>query len=332
MTAALFLATIIVAFIAGMVALAMPCCFTVLLPSYLAKSFDTMVGRLGMTAVFGAGMATVLLPIAMGVSFLTTFITLNHALLFVIGGFFMVVLGLVTLWGIALLPPMNLGVDLKRKDVPSVYALGVFGGVASSCCAPVLAGVLVLTVLSGTLFSALVVGLAYVIGMVFPLLVVALAWDRQAVPTPRLLRGRMVRLHFLGHETEIHSSKLIAGSLFLAMGVFTIILGVLDRMLLNPGSTVFGIYQTSLENALMATFSNPAIALLIAGVAIAGISLGLLVLLRTRRRRGKAEAPAAGDDLPLEWPDHQSAPVENSVDTTDATEMSAPSELGNPEG
>lgn len=302
MSAALFLATLVVAFVAGMVALAMPCCFTVLLPSYMAKSFDSMAGRLGMTAVFGAGIATVLLPIAMGLSFVTTFITANHALLFVVGGFFMVVLGLLTLWGMALLPPLNLGVDLKRKDVPSVYALGVFGGVASSCCAPVLAGVLILTVLSGTWLTALIVGLAYVVGMVFPLLLVAFAWDRRTAATTRLFRGRLVRLHLFSLETEIHSSKLIAGGLFFAMGVFTIVLGVWDRMLLNPGSEIFGIYQTALENSLIRAFSNPIIALLIGAVGAALIALGLLRIRRSRRDRRQTALTTPDEDELEEWP------------------------------
>ncbi len=296
MSAALFLATVLVAFIAGMVALAMPCCFTVLLPSYLAKSFATLTGRLGMTAIFGAGIATVLLPIAMGLSYVSTFITVNHPLLFVVGGFFMVVLGLLTLWGISMLPTWNVGVDLQRRDVPSVYALGVFGGVASSCCAPVLAGVLVLTVLSGTWLASFVVAVAYVVGMVFPLLLVALAWERRTVQRPAFLRGRLVRLRLLGYETEIHSSKLIAGGLFLGMGAFTIGLGVVDRMLLNPGSDLFGIYQASLERVLVDTFSSPILGPLTAAVVAAAVGLGLLWL---RRRRGSHVEEPAEDSAPL---------------------------------
>ena len=291
MSAAILFATILVAFVAGMVALAMPCCFTVLLPSYMAKSFATRSGRLGMTTIFGAGIGTVLLPIAMGVSYLSTFITVNHPLLFVVGGFFMIILGMLTLWGVSILPPMKVGVDLQRRDVPSVYVLGVFGGVASSCCAPVLAGVLVLTVISGTWLTALVVGLAYVVGMVFPLLVVAIAWDRKAVPTPRFLRGRLVGLRLFGFETEIHSSKLIAGGLFVAMGIVTIVLGVADRMLLNPGSEFFGIYQAALERNLSEVLSDPNLAPLTGVVAAGLLVLGVLLTrrLRASRRAGLSD-------------------------------------------
>ena len=257
MIAALLLATLIVAFIAGMVALAMPCCFTVLLPAYIAKSFSSSRGRVGMTLLFGGGIATVMLPIAMGITFLSSFIAENHPLLFVVGGLFMIVLGVFTWWGVPMLPMMSLHVDLKRRDAPSVYALGIFSGVASSCCAPVLAGILVLAVLSGTWLTALFVGLAYVAGMVFPLFVVAMAWDRKLLHMPQALQSRLINFRFLGMDLSIHSSKLIAGSLFVAMGVFTVTLGLLDRMIVVPGSSLFGIYQTGLENSLLALFSNP---------------------------------------------------------------------------
>lgn len=302
MLAILLLATLIVAFIAGIVALAMPCCFTVLLPSYMAKSFDTASGRAGMTALFGAGIATVLLPIAMGAWELSTFLSANHALLFVAGGSFMIVLGLLTLWGVPILPmSAGRGVSLQRKDAPSVYALGVFSGVASSCCAPVLAGVLVLTILSGSWLPALLVGLAYVAGMVFPLLVISVLWDRRAGRVPGVFRGRMVNFRILRWEVDIHSSKLVAGTLFVLMGVVTVGLGLVGRMLLVPGSSLFGIYETALERGLLAAFGDPlVIALVVASLTIAAIPITILLIRRRARVSARIDEGDAGDDPELE--------------------------------
>lgn len=281
MSAVPLFATVIVAFVAGMAALAMPCCFTVLLPSYLAKSFTTLSGRLGMTALFGAGIATILLPIAMGAWEISTFLTTNHALLFVVGGFFMIVLGLLTFWGLPLLPMRTGGgPNLQRKDAPSVYALGVFSGVASSCCAPVLAGVLVLTVLSGSWIPALLVGLAYVSGMVFPLLVVSALWERRTGRAAGFFRGRMVTVRIVRWDVEIHSSKLVAGTLFILMGIVTVGLGLVDRMLLVPGSTLFGIYQTALEQALLAVFGDTRIEVMLVALLATAATLTTVVLLR----------------------------------------------------
>lgn len=285
MSLAFFAASLIVAFLAGVVALAMPCCFSVLLPAYVAKSFDRVRGRLKMTGIFTAGLATILLPIGLGADALTTFLGLNHPLLFMLGGAFMIVLGLLALWGMELLPSARLSVDLERRDVPSVYALGVFSGVASSCCAPVLLGIVVLTSVSGSLLAAGAIGLAYVLGMVFPLLVAATLWDRRERRGAVLFRGRLLSFHLGRAEWEVHSSKLIAGGLFIGMGVVTVLLGTLDRMIAVPGSQLLGIYQVALERALTAALSTPLGQFLLALVVAGGVGAVLLGFVARRRSR-----------------------------------------------
>ena len=252
----LVLAYMIVAFVAGLVALAMPCCFSVLLPSYFAQSFKQKTRRLGMTVIFGAGIATVMLPLAMGVLVIAQAITGNHNLVFVAGGFLMIILGFWTLWGQGILPQLNLPVNLNRNDAASVYILGVFSGAATSCCAPVLAGVIVLSALSASLLESLLIGFTYVAGMVSPLLAVALVWERYAVSGENPLGGRMLHLSYFGREFSIHSSKLIAGTLFAVMGVVTIVLGLTGTMIPSPGSAVVGIMKAQLENMVVKFFSN----------------------------------------------------------------------------
>ncbi len=285
----LFWASLVVAFIGGLLALAMPCCFSVLLPSYFASSFKRRFAILRMTLVFAAGIATVLLPIAWGASTLASYIGSGHSVIFVAGGFFMVVIGLWSLWGRAMLPQIQFPIDLKRSDTPSVYTLGVFSRVASSCCAPVLAGIAVLTALSVSTFQALFVGSAYVFGMVFPLLVTALVWDRAASRANTILRGRLVRFKLFGKEHEMHSSNLIAGLMFLIMGSITIVLGLTDSMISTPGSELLGIYQTSLEQAISDALSSAYfLAALVVGSLLV-IAIAVRVVVRSRRE-GEAKA------------------------------------------
>lgn len=310
MIAAFLLATLIVSFLAGIVALAMPCCFTVLLPAYLAKSFESVGGRIGMTALFGAGIATILIPIAMGLTYFTTFLSVNHPLFFVIGGFFMVILGIVTLSGSSIIPMFSWDVNLKRKDAPSVYTLGVFSGVASSCCAPVLLGVLVLATLSGSLLFSFFVALAYVAGMVFPLLLIALLWEKKARASPTFLQGRMVHLRLFGSELSVHSSKLVAGVLFLAMGAVTILLGVTDRMIAVPGSQFFGVYEGVVDSALLAALGGwigTAVALALVGALVGA---GLLLYRRKRRASREPQESPPRDGVPTP------APLEDGPETS----------------
>lgn len=255
----LLLAYMLIAFVAGVIALAMPCCFSVLLPSYFAQSFKQKARLIGMTVVFSIGIATIMLPLALGVVALGQAIRAGHSLVFVIGGFLMIILGFWTLWGQGMLPQLQLPVNLNKNDALSVYTLGVFSGAATSCCAPVLAGVLVLTALSTTILEGLLVGFTYVAGMVFPLFLVALAWDRYAGSGENPLRGRVLNLKYFGREFTIHSSKLVAGAMFILMGIFTVILGLTGTMIPAPGSALMGVMQAQLADVLMTVFSNTGI-------------------------------------------------------------------------
>ncbi len=276
---AFFVASVTVSFIAGIVALAMPCCFSVLLPSYFASCFKKRTSILPMTAVFALGVGAVLFPIALGVSALSTFVGVNHSLLFVIGGFFMLFLGAASLLGIQLIPMVTPDVNLEKTNVTSVFTLGVFSGVASSCCAPVLAGMLILTALAGSVAGAAVVGGAYVMGMVFPLFTAAVLMDKSHA-VQSFLRGSMVRTP-LG---SIHSSRLLAGTIFVSMGVVTVILGLLNVMLPTPGSDLFNIYEAVIQNAVQAALSSWLFQVVFVGLVLLGGGFYLRTRLQDRRR------------------------------------------------
>lgn len=252
----LLLAYLIVAFVAGIIALAMPCCFSVLLPSYFAQSFNSKTRRLSMTVIFSAGIATVMLPIALGALIVAQSISAHHDLVFTAGGFLMIFFGLWTLWGRGMLPQLNLPINLKRKDLPSVYTLGLFSGAATTCCAPVLAGVLVLSALSTSIVEGLSIGFAYVVGMVFPLFVISMVWDRYTVNGENPLRGRMLYLRYFGRDFSIHSSKLIAGAMFIIMGAVTVGLGVTGTMIAMPGTALVAVLQAGLQNTIVGFFSD----------------------------------------------------------------------------
>lgn len=275
---AFLVASVIVSFLAGIVALAMPCCFSVLLPSYFASCFKRRTAILRMTLIFALGVAAILMPIALGVTAISIYIGLNHSLLFVIGGFFMLFLGVASLLGIQLIPMMHPNVDLQKTNVSTVFALGALSGVASSCCAPVLAGILILTSLTTSLLGATLVGSAYVIGMVFPLLMVASVMDRSN-SVQRFLEGRMINTG-LG---TMHSSRLFATAILLSMGIVTVLLGVTNTMLPTPGSEFFNIYEAVIQKVVEDLIASP----IIQGVMLGGTMLGVVLYLRRRSVKGR---------------------------------------------
>ena len=216
--------SVLAAFVGGVVALFAPCCISVMLPAYFATTFRRRRALVAMTLVFGLGVATVIIPIAFGASAVTRFIVGRHTEVFLAGGLLMLALGAATLAGWKLPLPMP-GMQARRDRGPAaVYALGLFSGTASACCAPVLAGVIALSGAAGSFVAASAVGVAYVFGMVAPLFVIASLWDRYDWGESRLLRGRTFRIGVGRRTVAVHSTALASGLLLLAMGALTVVL------------------------------------------------------------------------------------------------------------
>lgn len=186
---------VLAAFFAGGVALFAPCCIVFLAPSYLAGAVKNRRWRLlPLTFLFAAGLASILVPITVGVSLIAAAIAKYHAVLYWAGGILMLALAGFTLSGrMWSLPNFLRTPDTSRGDGASFFALGVFSGIASSCCAPVLVGVMTLSALAGNPIGGVGLGLAYVFGMVFPLFVMALVWDATGLRNKPLV-AKPVRL------------------------------------------------------------------------------------------------------------------------------------------
>jgi cytochrome c-type biogenesis protein len=218
--------SILAAFFAGGVALFAPCCIVFLAPSYLAGAVKNSRWRLlPLTFVFAAGLGLVQVPITLGMSLLAGAIARYHQPIYYAGGILMFALAALALSGRMWSLPSFLRVpDTSRGDTASFFALGVFSGIASSCCAPVLAGVMTLSVLSGSAIGGFTLGVAYVFGMVFPLFVMALVWDKAKLGEKNFLRAKPVRFRVAGRLVATNSLNVAVAVAFAVMGGFVIAL------------------------------------------------------------------------------------------------------------
>ena len=219
MTTLLTSGSVLAAFFAGGVALFAPCCIVFLLPSYLAAAVKNRRWRLlPLTLAFAAGLGVVLIPITLGVRLVASALARFHTPLYVGGGLLLLALAVLAVTGRTwTLPSFVRTPDPERGDSAGVFALGVFSGVASSCCAPVLAGVMTLSALSSTPVGAGVLGMAYVFGMTFPLFVLALVWDRFDLGERRFLTARPVHLRICGVRWTTNTVNLAVAAVFSAM-------------------------------------------------------------------------------------------------------------------
>ncbi len=278
--------SVLAAFFAGGVALFAPCCIVFLAPSYLAVAVKNRRWRLlPLTFVFAGGLAAVLVPITLGMSLLSGAIAQYHGVLYTLGGLLMLVLAAWSLTGrMWSLPSFLRAPDTRRGDTGSFFALGVFSGVASSCCAPVLAGVMTLSALSGSAAGGVLLGLAYVFGMAFPLFVMALLWDRFDLGHRSFLRARPVTVPLpAGRRLRTNTINLGVAVAFAVMGVFVLALASSGSMTSGPG------FQAAIGDALGSWFTQ--FETWVAPVPEPVLGIGLLMLvgifvLATLRRRG----------------------------------------------
>lgn len=262
--------SILAAFFAGGVALFSPCCIVFLLPSYLASAVKGRRWALfPLTLVFAAGLALIILPLTLGVGFLSAGLGRFHTPLYLLGGLTMVGLGALAVAGRSWHLPLR-SPSLEKSDAGGVFALGIFSGIASSCCAPVLAGVLALSAISGSVGGSLMLGLAYVFGMVFPLFVIALAWDRLRLGDRRIFSGRAITLRFGARLVRTTTTNVAVGLVFGIMGIAVMSLALVGESMWAPG------FQVALGRGLTSLFA--AVLRRTSGVSQPVLGVGLLVL------------------------------------------------------
>jgi cytochrome c-type biogenesis protein len=286
--------SILAAFFAGTVALFSPCCIVFLLPSYMAAGVKNRRWRLlPLTLVFAAGLALVLLPITLGMALLAQTLAHFHTGLYVAGGLLLLAMAVLSVSGRSWsLPSFVHSPAPDRSDTAGIFALGVFAGVASSCCAPVLAGVMTLSALSGSLAGS-ALGLAYVFGMVFPLFLLATFWDRFRIGERHPFQSRPVRLRLAGRTIRTNTVNIAVGAVFAAMGGFVLYLAAAGNPMGGGGPQLaIGRWLTTFFARILA-FLDP-IPDAVLGLALFAMAAGLFLLASRDRREAALTTEPGG--------------------------------------
>lgn len=271
------------AFLGGALALLSPC-GALLLPGYLASTVTRRAGLLLHGAVFYAGLLLTLVPLGVGAGALGGLLAQHRAVLVAATSVLLILLGAVHALGLRLDPARLLpGADRLRQasargtGLPRTFLLGAVGGVAGVCAGPVLGAVLTLALGQGGILRAAVLLAAYGAGMVVPLLLLALTWEKLGPRSRRLLRGRPFALGPL----TLHSTTLLTGLLIIALGVlFWTTNGLISLPSLVP-TRVLAQWQ---EGSAQLSSTGVQIAV------IAGLAALALLLWWRAERRGAAES------------------------------------------
>lgn len=284
----IFSASIIAAFLAGMVALFAPCCITVLLPSYMASAFRNKKNILKMTLIFFLGISAVLVPIGLGVAGLAQIFRDFHKELYIFGGLFMLALAVMAILGkgVSMPLPKRIQAKMDMGNTKSVFALGALSGAATSCCAPVLAGAMTLAVISGAFWKAIIVVFAYVFGMTFPLFLTAYFYDKYKIEQSKIIKGKLLKWKVKTKTFYVHSTNLLSSAMFLIIGVTMLVLGFSENAFWSP--EMQGKVGVKLNEWTLSLFDSLAIIPdFVWGVVIIGIFLFFLYKTKKRSNEDK---------------------------------------------
>ncbi len=203
-----------VAFAGGALTILSPCS-ALLLPAFFATAFTSRTRLLLQAPIFFAGIATIVVPLGLGVGALSALVLGERDLVVAIAGAVLVAFGLYTLagGGFAIAP----GIAARLETVEgrfAAYATGLAYGLAGFCSGPIFGGVLTIAATTGGAALGAVLLATFALGMTLPVFALALVWDRWRIGTRRLMT-RTVRLANL----EMPISRAVAGGLFVALGV-----------------------------------------------------------------------------------------------------------------
>jgi cytochrome c biogenesis protein CcdA len=259
-----------------------------MLPAYFSTAFQNRRALVAMTFLYAAGVATVILPIALGAAAVQRFIVGQHELVYVVAGIALLALAAYTLAG----GKIHLPAPGRRAGTPTgpvgVYTLGVFSGVATSCCAPVLAGVLALSGAASSFGVAVGLGSAYVFGMVAPLFFISLLWERLGDRAARLVAPRSLTIGVGPLRRRITLTALASGVLLALMGAGMLVIALTQSSMPNPSG-----WQADLSARLQHYGSVLTHKLSFLPGAVAALALVAVIALLARRALHQVSPPVA---------------------------------------
>ncbi|MGW6568517.1 cytochrome c biogenesis CcdA family protein [Streptomyces sp. NPDC054975] len=268
------------AFLGGLLALLSPCS-ALLLPAFFAYSIDSKSRLLARTGIFYAGLATTLVPLGAAGSFAGRLFYGHRDLLVAVGGWTIIVLGVLQILGMGFASRRIAEVSgrIRPTTAVSVYALGLVYGLAGFCAGPILGSVLTVAALSGSPAYGGLLLAVYALGMAVPLFLLALLWERYELGRRRWLRGRTVR----AGRFELHTTSLLSGLFFVVLGAVFLLF---DGTTALPGLLSVDDSFAVEERVASVGRSVPDWALLVAVVAV------VAVVLAVRGWRGRREREA----------------------------------------
>jgi cytochrome c-type biogenesis protein len=217
------LALAFLSFFAGVLSFLSPCTLPIL-PAYFAFTFQSDRRRIAaMTLAFFLGLALVFSLLGASASALGSLLYDHQEELIRASGVLLIVFGLMSVLGRGFTGP-NFQADRSATLGGSFVFGATFALGLSPCIGPILGGVYALATDSQSVTQGMLLLFIYAVGLGLPLLLVStFIGDRPRDSLVwRILRGRGWHVNVVGRPLHLHSTGIVSGVLFLALGLVMI--------------------------------------------------------------------------------------------------------------
>lgn len=291
------------AFLGGVLALLSPCS-ALLLPAFFAYAFQQPRQLLGRTLLFYVGLCLTLVPLGAGSAAVSGLFYGHRQTLIGVAGIVLIALGILQALGGGFVfgPLQRLFGRIRGGGPVAVCALGAVYGLAGFCSGPILGSVLTVAMADGRPGHGAALLATYALGMVVPLVIMALLWDRFDLGQRRILRGRHLRLGRL----RLHTTSLASGLLFAIVGVVFLTFDGTAGIVSPVG------VDTEYEIQLWISRVGDHVPDVVLPIVVAGLATLALCRRVRRRRRGDDRAGTPAPD----GPGHRRLPPAQTTDTT----------------
>lgn len=216
----------LIAFLAGMLGILSPCVLP-FVPAYFSYTFKEKKNITLMTLVFFAGFSLVFITMGIIAGFIgeRSMQFLQLPWLVTIAGILMILMGILTISGRGIASVIKPDQHFRtRNDIPGVFLAGILFAVGwTACQGPILIGILGIGALLHNVFYSAVLLFFYSLGELTPLFILSVLYDKYRLHEKSFIKGREINFTFSGKSHSVHSTSLISGLLFIALGLFLVI-------------------------------------------------------------------------------------------------------------
>jgi len=213
-----------IAFIAGILNILSPCILP-FLPAYFSYTFKEKKNITWMTGIFFLGFSLVFVTMGAIVGFVgdQTLAVIQKGWLVSIAGVFMIILGVISLRGKKICSYLESYKGCKN-DTPGTFLFGMFFAIGwTACLGPILAGILGIGAILGNIWYAMLLLFFYSLGNFVPLFILSIFYDKSSISKSKFLQGKIISFSLAGKKFHVHSTNLISGILFIAIGVVLLV-------------------------------------------------------------------------------------------------------------